>query len=216
MLEVTLMLNLGFTVVCSLVNFQLINHQVCGTRCYIAPEVLQKLPYDHRADIFSFGVLLCEMIDGRFPFDTLDSRDTLSFNGAVASGARPRIPGECLPDLETLILECWNDDFSKRPSMDAIIARLSLIEEKLCQDTKHIFEEELEELPDDMRKVIKDERLRLIEVQSELFSLNNLYASMKTELSQTRQDLDSERHAKRQVLKTVKVDRFLHCLLLTR
>jgi len=144
------------------------------------------------------------MIDGRFPFDTLDSRDTLSFNGAVASGARPRIPGECLPDLETLILECWNDDFSKRPSMDAIIARLSLIEEKLCQDTKHIFEEELEELPDDMRKVIKDERLRLIEVQSELFSLNNLYASMKTELSQTRQDLDSERHEDRFPRKSIR------------
>ena len=41
---------------------------VRGTAEYIAPEILQKNPTDHRADLYSFGILLYKLIYGRFPF----------------------------------------------------------------------------------------------------------------------------------------------------
>ena len=43
-----------------------------GTAEYIAPEILRKEKTDHRADIYSFGILLYRIIYNRFPFDNND------------------------------------------------------------------------------------------------------------------------------------------------
>lgn len=41
---------------------------VCGTPEYMAPEVLQSHGYDTSADMWSLGVLTCEMLTGQHPF----------------------------------------------------------------------------------------------------------------------------------------------------
>ena len=40
----------------------------CGTPAYAAPEVLIGTDYSYKADIWSFGILICEMIGGFTPF----------------------------------------------------------------------------------------------------------------------------------------------------
>ena len=42
--------------------------QVLGTRPYMSPEQISGQPADNRSDIFSFGIVLFEMIAGRRPF----------------------------------------------------------------------------------------------------------------------------------------------------
>ena len=40
----------------------------CGTQNYMAPEILQQIPYAQEVDIWSLGVLLFYMLFGEFPF----------------------------------------------------------------------------------------------------------------------------------------------------
>jgi non-specific serine/threonine protein kinase len=49
-------------------DLQITTGQFVGTPVYVAPEVIQGSPADERSDIWSFGVLLWEMLIGRPPF----------------------------------------------------------------------------------------------------------------------------------------------------
>ena len=41
---------------------------LCGTFQYMAPEMIQKKPYDYKIDIWALGILLFELIQGYAPF----------------------------------------------------------------------------------------------------------------------------------------------------
>src|SRR5207248_2129105 len=51
---------------------------VMGTVGYMAPEQVRGQPVDHRADIFSFGTILYEMLSGRRAFHGQTAADTMS------------------------------------------------------------------------------------------------------------------------------------------
>ncbi|XP_062019955.1 serine/threonine-protein kinase STY46-like isoform X2 [Rosa rugosa] len=42
-----------------------------GTYRWMAPEVIEHKPYDHKADVFSFGVILWELLTGKLPYENL-------------------------------------------------------------------------------------------------------------------------------------------------
>ncbi|XP_008221196.1 PREDICTED: serine/threonine-protein kinase STY46-like isoform X3 [Prunus mume] len=42
-----------------------------GTYRWMAPEVIEHKPYDHKADVFSFGVVLWELLTGKLPYENL-------------------------------------------------------------------------------------------------------------------------------------------------
>src|SRR5215217_4843206 len=66
-----------------------------GTVNYMAPEQLLGQRVDRRCDIFSFGVVLCEMLTGAAPFVHDNRIDTMH---AILHG-EPRLPGDGRPEL---------------------------------------------------------------------------------------------------------------------
>lgn len=36
----------------------------CGTPAYIAPEILKNIPYSYEVDVWSWGILLVEIVSG--------------------------------------------------------------------------------------------------------------------------------------------------------
>jgi len=90
-----------------------------GSLRYMAPEVADGLPYNHKADVYSFGVILWEMNAGKRPFNGL-SRDTF-YEQVVHGGERPHLSKKWPPQLNKLIADCWSDDIQTRPSFGEIV-----------------------------------------------------------------------------------------------
>jgi len=77
-----------------------------GTAAYMAPEQAAGRPVDGRADVYSLGVLLFEMVTGRHPFPSKTDGEYVMRH----ADERPPRPGKlaprCPPALEAAILRC--------------------------------------------------------------------------------------------------------------
>src|SRR5688572_10521275 len=79
---------------------------VMGTVGYISPEQLKGRPVDHRADIFSFGAILYEMLSGRRAFHGESAAETMS---AILKEDPPELSDtnkSVSPALERLVNHC--------------------------------------------------------------------------------------------------------------
>jgi serine/threonine protein kinase len=96
-----------------------------GTPAYMAPEQLLRQPFDHRVDIFAFGVSAYELLTGKKPFggDTPDEilRRQLdrSQDFVPPRGHNPDIPVA----LEKVILKCLERDPDKRYPFTSVLVR---------------------------------------------------------------------------------------------
>lgn len=101
----------------------------CGTTAYIAPEVFQSNHYSHKADVYSFGILMYEIITGEEAFsDIIHNKQTTIFNFGmkITQGVRPKFSRPIKPKMKKLIEQCWSHDPHKRPTFKEIFNKLSL------------------------------------------------------------------------------------------
>mmetsp|Transcript_123697 Transcript_123697/g.200998 ORF Transcript_123697/g.200998 Transcript_123697/m.200998 type:complete len:193 (-) Transcript_123697:91-669(-) len=97
-----------------------------GTFHWMAPEV-QTGHYDEKADVYSYAMVLYEIICCEVPFDDLEPAEVPE---AVCGGARPdleAVPDDCPDKLLELMIICWNEDPSRRPSFAQISVALTAI-----------------------------------------------------------------------------------------
>lgn len=92
-----------------------------GTITHMPPELLRDGILAPSADIYSFGIMLWEMISGGFPFQGMSQHDIIL---AVVGGTRPTMPRFIPRDLWTLIQDCWHEDHFRRPSFTTVVGVL--------------------------------------------------------------------------------------------
>lgn len=82
-----------------------------GKTPYLSPEQAQGDPVDHRADLFSLGIVFFELLTGTRPFD---AKTDLATAMNIAKGARLRLPGDTTPYLRMLVNALLQTDPAKR------------------------------------------------------------------------------------------------------
>jgi serine/threonine-protein kinase len=97
-----------------------------GTPAYMAPEQLLREPFDHRADIFAYGVTAYEVLTGQKPFPGDSPHEILSRQLDRAGFVTPREVNPDIPlAIEKSILKCLDRDMDKRhPIMSVLVLEL--------------------------------------------------------------------------------------------
>ena len=129
---------------------------VAGTPAWMAPELIQgKANFSSGCDMWSFGVVLWELLTCERPFKGLDSYQVMFVVGTRYE--HPPIPESCPPPFQTLLKRCWAREGSSRPSFGEVVVELS----KMLVD---------DSLPSEMEKFTSAtaRRVWLMEMEREL------------------------------------------------
>ncbi|CAB1340434.1 unnamed protein product [Coregonus sp. 'balchen'] len=93
-----------------------------GSAAWMAPEVFEGKcsNYSEKCDVFSWGIILWEVITRRKPFDEIGG-PAFRIMWAVHNGTRPPLIKSLPKPIESLMTRCWSKDPSQRPSMEEIV-----------------------------------------------------------------------------------------------
>eukprot|EP00161_Ancyromonas_sigmoides_P014949 TRINITY_DN3924_c0_g1_i1.p1 TRINITY_DN3924_c0_g1~~TRINITY_DN3924_c0_g1_i1.p1 ORF type:complete len:512 (-),score=236.69 TRINITY_DN3924_c0_g1_i1:32-1501(-) len=99
-----------------------------GTPHWLAPEIARRQKYDEKVDVYSFGIMIWEMLTLSVPFSELDA---FALIGRLLSDDtfRPEVPENTDPDVAALMVACWHADPKQRPSFKEIIKLVKALPE---------------------------------------------------------------------------------------
>ncbi|KAJ7945876.1 Serine/threonine protein kinase [Quillaja saponaria] len=103
-----------------------------GTYRWMAPEMIKEKHHTKKVDIYSFGIVLWELLTALTPFENM-TPEQAAF--AVShKNARPPLPSECPLAFSHLINRCWSSNPDKRPHFNDIVSLLESYAESLELD----------------------------------------------------------------------------------
>ena len=106
----------------------MIQSQQCGTSMYMAPEIIQGNRYNGKVDVYSFGILMYEVVTNSLPYPLLlNGKMTPSiFNQKVVEeDFRPKFEFPINKSIQKLIESCWAKDPKERPTFEEIFKKLA-------------------------------------------------------------------------------------------
>uniref|UniRef100_A0A4W4GAF3 Mitogen-activated protein kinase kinase kinase n=1 Tax=Electrophorus electricus TaxID=8005 RepID=A0A4W4GAF3_ELEEL len=135
-----------------------------GTYAWMAPEVIKLSLFSKSSDVWSFGVLLWELLTGEVPYREIDAL-AVAYGVAMNKLTLP-VPSTCPEAFAQLLGECWSPNPHSRPSFGCILKRLLAIEQsslfQMPLESFHSLQEdwrlEIQQMFDELRA--KEKELR--------------------------------------------------------
>lgn len=97
-----------------------------GSVFWMAPEVVKQTSYTRKADIWSLGCLVVEMISGTHPWANLDQMQALF---KIGSHAKPQLPEEISAEAVDFLNKTFELDYNNRPLAEELLQHAFITEE---------------------------------------------------------------------------------------
>ncbi|XP_048515240.1 mitogen-activated protein kinase kinase kinase 12 isoform X1 [Athalia rosae] len=95
-----------------------------GTVAWMAPEIIRSEPCSEKVDIWSYGVVLWELLSGEIPYKDVDSSAIIW--GVGNNSLHLPIPASCPEGFRLLVKQCWAAKPRNRPSFKHILIHLEI------------------------------------------------------------------------------------------
>ncbi|XP_054537275.1 mitogen-activated protein kinase kinase kinase 13 isoform X2 [Pan troglodytes] len=95
-----------------------------GTVAWMAPEVIRNEPVSEKVDIWSFGVVLWELLTGEIPYKDVDSSAIIW--GVGSNSLHLPVPSTCPDGFKILMKQTWQSKPRNRPSFRQTLMHLDI------------------------------------------------------------------------------------------
>ncbi len=149
---------------------------IIGTANYMSPEQAKGQTVDARTDIFSFGVVLYEMLAGHLPFE---GESAMEMIGAILKDEPKLLPSDVPSEITKIINQCLRKDRTERyqTTKDLLID---------LKDVKQDLE-----FQDKLERTISPER---VEPKTQILQATTLDETNQTTTNQTRQSNPTKKY----------------------
>ncbi|XP_059086639.1 mitogen-activated protein kinase kinase kinase 9-like isoform X3 [Tigriopus californicus] len=137
-----------------------------GTYAWMAPEVIKNSTFSRASDVWSYGVMLWELLTGETPYKGID--DLAIAYGVAVNKLNLHIPSTCPPEWRDLLEACWKYETYERPSFQGI---LKLLDDITQSNFKEMPDANFYTLQDDWKIEIEEILIDIREREKELRSL---------------------------------------------
>lgn len=110
-----------------------------GTVAWMAPEVIRNEPCSEKVDIWSFGVVLWELLTGEIPYRDVDSSAIIW--GVGSNSLHLPVPSTCPEGFQQLLKQCWRAKARNRMSFRQILMHLEIASPELLNFNREDFKE---------------------------------------------------------------------------
>jgi len=170
-----------------------VNHttkiSAAGTYAWMAPEVIKTSTFSKGSDVWSYGIVLWELLTGETPYKGIN--DMAIAYGVAMNKLNLHIPTTCPEDWRLLMEDCWRFDCHERPSFQVIKDRLDEVSSH--SNLANIPDESFHLMQDDWRLEISD---RMQEIRVKENELHNLEVNLVE--TQREQKMHEERLKQRE------------------
>jgi len=108
-----------------------------GTSRYMSPEVIRREHYNAKADVYSFGILLWEMLSLSKPYGGMEGNEVKEC--VAHKGLRPKIPKEWPSQIRMILKYSWSKRPEERPSMRQIQGVLEKMSAALANEALSVM-----------------------------------------------------------------------------